>query len=94
MYTFVVVPYTRALRARGMDGRGETSRSTLAYSEPWIRKPRATAMLFTARGICLRTLRIPSTCSTHRGKEGGRERTETQMNMQVHTPTSKSPTQL
>ena len=88
MYTFVVV---RALRARGMDGRGETSRSTLAYSEPWIRKPRATAMLFTARGICLRTLHIRS---THRGKEGGRERTETQMNMQVHTPTSKSPTQL
>ena len=88
---------------RWMDGRGETSRSTPAYSEPWMRRerinvsvhsiyaivcrsPRQTkrlglcclsnfvvfqyfmplpsyhshTMLFTARGICLRTLRISS----------------------------------
>ena len=86
--------------ARWKDGRGETSRSTPAYSEPWMRRerinvsvhsiyailcrsPRQTkrlglcclvvfqyfmplpsyhshTMLFIARGICLRTLRISS----------------------------------
>ena len=45
-----------------MDGGpagGETSQSTSAYSEPFPSYHPHT-MLFTARGICLRTLRIPS----------------------------------